>query len=102
MRDTLTALQGGGRVVRGQVSSSGGVVTGTGYLVTRIGAGNYTVSFLSPFRSSPTIAVTIVENNLRIASAYGATAGSFTVQVWTSAGTPWDSAFNFIAMEATG
>ncbi len=43
------------RLMYGIVSSSGGILNGTGYAVTNTGTGTYTITFATPFTSSPAL-----------------------------------------------
>jgi len=51
------------RIVRGIVSASGGIITGSGFQVTHPSLGHYTITFNTPFAGTPTMTATINSNN---------------------------------------
>ena len=62
MRTADKDVKGLGRVIRGQVSASGGIVHGAGFWVVNNSPGVYNIYFLVPFRSTPNIKFTAVDS----------------------------------------
>jgi hypothetical protein len=96
-----TPVSGGGNVngITGLVTSAGAITAGTGFTVIRTGAGTYAVTFTTPFAVAPMF-VASVDTTLGVAGiGYQAlTAGSVTVQTYTTAGVSGDRAFSFLAL----
>lgn len=58
MRSAAADVKGLGRIVRGRLSSSGGVVSGSGFRCTNPSTGRYDVTFDVPFKSKPHLELT--------------------------------------------
>ncbi len=93
------------RLVRGTVSSGGGITAGSGFAVNRYKTGYYRITFSTQFPSAPSIAVTQIfgsfgsgGNTLDNAVLTGITNTQFEVQVGNSAGAPSNRAFSFVAI----
>ena len=89
------------RIVRGVVTAAGGIITGTGFTVTRAAAGQYAIIFTTPFTAPPTVtASTESQGGLsRVAMTDGVTASVANIRVTGSTtGVTTDAPFHFIAI----
>jgi hypothetical protein len=87
------------RILRGRISGSGGITTGTGFTVAKTGTGAYTVTFTVPFAGQPTVTATPQVSLARIATCSSVLLGS--AQFWTfdsAGGAAIDQDFHFIAI----
>jgi hypothetical protein len=99
---TLTRqLQGklsGNRIVAGAVSGSS-VVSGHGFSLVRNGAGDYSVTFDTPFNGTPSVTVgmgaTAAVLIAKIHSSGPATTTGFRIAIITPAGVPTDGEAHF-------
>ena len=101
MRDALPDIKGDGREVRGQVSASGGIVSGSGFAVSKTGTGAYLITFLPPFKAPPLwypVAAAATNSFFPINSI---TQYAVAMQTNNPALSPADTAFSFIAKEAS-
>lgn len=104
MRDSLRDEKGGGRIIRGYVSSAGVVLGGTGFTVTRTAVGRYTLNFLTPFGAPPIVYGTQLIDagsewfGLNGAPAAGS-AAVYTTKLVAGAVNFTDEAFEFTAIE---
>lgn len=91
-----------GALLTGAVSSAGAIVAGTGFTAVRDSAGNYTVTFTTPFAQRPIVVVTPESLALPALELTSVAANSFHVVFWSSntAGTPLDCGFGFVATAA--
>lgn len=84
--------------IRGRVSSAGAITNGVGFTVSKLGTGNYLISFTSPLNAVPAINATIDDNlatyGLKVANA---SVSSFQVLTYDMAGTLADVGFYFTA-----
>lgn len=80
--------------------STGAIIAGTGFTVTKTGTGTYTIAFTNPFSSTPTIALTALPAIIGSVTIVGSTAtlapGGFTVRC-DSGGGPSNQDFCFVA-----
>lgn len=83
------------KIVSGRVSSTGTILAGTGFTVTKGTTGVYTINFtsLSPVALVPTIA----NGNTRICATMTYTVTSVVVRLYTTAAANVDDEFAFIA-----
>jgi hypothetical protein len=87
------------RLVRGEVSSAGVVVRGTGFTATKVGTGLYRVTFNTPFPSDPTVTANTAAYNFNGAGLNLVRSNSFEVVVFfNQTGPQQDSPFHFIAV----
>jgi hypothetical protein len=92
-------VKGLGRIVRGSISAAGGIVRGTGFIVTKTGTGGYTITFLQPFRSIPTVFAINNGGNGYIVSTANFSLSQCQVFTGIPAGAGIDGAFDFVAIE---
>ncbi|MES2474469.1 MAG: hypothetical protein V4640_01720 [Verrucomicrobiota bacterium] len=89
------------RIVRGMVTTSGTINSGSGFTVNKTGVGTYEITYSSAFADTPAIIVTVEEATApQIATYTGIGSSSITVKIWTTGGAPVDSFFSFTAMGA--
>jgi hypothetical protein len=88
------------RVVRGTILGVGGctVQTGTGFTCVRNSTGNYTITFTTPFASSPVPLITPIFTTL--VQSLTAGSGSMTVQLVNPGNVATDAPFAFLAIGA--
>ncbi len=89
------------RIVRGVVGADGSILFGTGFTVTHVGPGEYTISFTPPFLGIPTVTATVklTSSGTAIAQIQGVTVTSATLLLFRrSDGNLVDSEINFIAI----
>lgn len=89
------------RIVRGRITSTGAISVGSGFTVSRTGAGLYVITFSTPFAGTPV---------LTLSPAVGATGGPYNahtngvttvsagIRIVTGSGTNIDDSFDFIAI----
>lgn len=53
----------GVRIITGSVNASGGIISGSGFTVTHIGGGFYSVNFNTPFSTSPVATIAPTDNS---------------------------------------
>jgi hypothetical protein len=87
------------RILRGRISGSGGISTGSGFSVAKTGTGAYTVTFTVGFTGEPTVTATTQVALPRIATCtlVGAASASFRTFESTT-GAAIDQDFHFIAI----
>jgi len=86
------------RIIRGTVSSTGGILFGTGFTVAHPAAGQYTISFSQAFSDSPTVTVTAQSITALIATCASVGPTSSGIRIWGITGTGSDNQFDFIAI----
>lgn len=94
MRATTRDVRGLGRIVRGQVSSSGGIVSGTGFTVVRTGLGLYTVTFTPAFLAAPVVLIGLHQVGFCRTTVLAA---SFMLDMFNTGAAAADIAFDFVA-----
>lgn len=88
----------GPSVVTGRVSSVGGIVSGTGFTVTKGAAGIYTINFNTAFTGGAPIVVAMAENASWLGASITALSASAVTLRWVNiAFNPTDTAFEFLA-----
>lgn len=88
------------RMVRGSVAADGSIVRGTGFTVTKNGAGDYTVTFDPAFTSVPVVNANAV-TWVAAVQEFSRTASSFRVITYvTTTGANTDQGFDFMAATA--
>ena len=85
------------RVVRGTINSSGTIAYGSGFSVVRNSAGNYSITFSTPFWDWATTTVSTMFSGTHGIVFQGG-AGFATIRTFNDAGTLVDTGFNFIAV----
>jgi hypothetical protein len=91
------------RIIRGTVLANGSRLSGSGFTVTRIGIGQYSVSFDVEFPTAATITATFSSRGttdgrfIRVTENYP-TSKLYIFDVLAMNGVPTDDAFNFIAI----
>jgi hypothetical protein len=85
-------------IIRGVVSSTGTILQGTGFTVSRTGTGAYTISFTSAFSNVPAVTATAQSGLMIVATVTSVTASAAPVRTFNSSGTATDNQFNFIAV----
>jgi hypothetical protein len=86
------------RILRGRISGSGGITTGTGFTVSKTGTGAYTVTFTTAFSNQPTVVATPQVALARSVTCTSVLAGSAQFRTWDSASAAIDQDFHFIAI----
>jgi len=86
------------RIIRGIVGSTGTVLEGSGFTVTKGAAGFFTVNFTPSFLDLPAVVVSPQSGLDRIATCTSVTASSTGIFTRDSAGTAVDNQFDFIAI----
>lgn len=97
----LTAAMGRERLrmIRGRINGNGAVAQGQGFSVQRQAAGQYLVTFNTPFANTPTVTVSPAQiGNVRIASAIVTGTGEFIMTNVDPSGTRRDDPISFIAV----
>lgn len=85
--------------VRGGVTSAGAVSFGSGFAVVRNSAGNYTVTYTTPFLvAAAVLALPLDPVNWRSVQLIAQSATAFTAQTFNSSFAAADAAFNFQAV----
>lgn len=90
-----------GRVVRGRITSAGGVTLGSGFTATRLATGLHVITFSPAFAGTP--ALTLSPSVASTGGPYcdhtnGVTSGTGGVRITTASGTNIDDTFDFIAI----
>lgn len=90
-------------VLVGIVTSAGAITAGTGFSVVHNGTGDYTVTFTAAFSAVPVVVVTGIGTTQPAESVWmvSALAGSVRILSFTTAGSPVDDPFNFIAYQVS-
>lgn len=91
------------RIIRGRVTSAGGIIVGQGFTVSHVaGSGAYTIDFTTPFTADPTITATAFNpgENPFFATINSASASSALIVLWYASSPPSidDDSFHFIAI----
>ncbi len=89
------------QVIRGRFYWSGTnmiIDEGRGFYVDRTGGGVYRATFLSPFKSMPSVVAMDASGYFRMISTSGAAADSFTVSSFNNFGDSVETAISFIAI----
>lgn len=86
------------RLVRGSVAANGSITVGTGFTITRNGAGDYTVTFTQDFAGLPSITLAVDGAAGTILRLLTPTAHSFRVTNVTVGGVAQDTPWYFIAV----
>jgi hypothetical protein len=95
--NALFAITGSITPITGSVNASGGIVAGTGFTVSYLGAGSYLVIFATAFAAVPVVVATI--NRTAVAGrdiGVNATTAGFYLTVQNDAATGIDEPFNFV------
>lgn len=82
----------------GRVSGAGVIQAGTGFTVVRVSAGQYTVTFTTPFTVAPIVVTTAVINATIYTVITSLSVNAFTVLA-LNGGVGTDAEFNFFAEE---
>jgi hypothetical protein len=98
--DLVVLPELGARIVRGEVNNAGGAVRGTGFLSSKFGTGQYTVSFTPAFGATPIVVPACLDANLvaRVGTPNASAVNIITFNPTTQAVA--DSAFTFVAVSA--
>jgi hypothetical protein len=83
-------------MIAGTISSSGQILTGTGFALERTGPGAYAIHFLDAFGEAPVLLVTAAEP-AHTAAAVATTVGG-EITVCNRSGTRADGGFSFAAV----
>lgn len=85
------------RIVRGLITAAGGITAGTGFTISKGGAGLYGINFTKAFLVAPTVTITGVGNNADAIFAVTAVSTiAATVQCYVvSAGALTNQGFHF-------
>ena len=96
------------KMVAGLVDMDGNDVVGSNYSVAKTGLGLYTVTFTTPFRSTPVVVCSAGDpgiNDDNVCNTSFITSGSVSISTWdtgwphiTCCNNPEDSQFSFIAV----
>jgi hypothetical protein len=88
------------RIIRGQTNSSGAIIFGTGFTITKGGAGSgvYTINFTTPFSSTPTVVGSSLTNGSTFSVTTSGQTGSAAPILMNASGVVADSGFTFIAI----
>lgn len=86
------------RMVRGRISTSGTIQTGTGYSAVRNSAGSYTISFSTSFSSAPIVVVTLTTDVGMCRTSNIPLVSGFDVFTYDAAGSLSDRGFSFTAI----
>lgn len=90
--------------IRGRIDSTGAVTNGTGFTASRLGAGDYQITYTTKMSAAPSVAATVDSNSgasLCIVVA-NATASSFQTNIFdTTTGVKTDAGFYFSAAPFT-
>ena len=87
------------RLIRGVISSTGTILSGSGFTVAHPGTGMYTVTFTSSFNDTPTITATVQSGLSRLITSTSVGAGSAQFRTFVSSNeAPADLQFHFIAI----
>ena len=88
--------------IRGRVDSTGAIVSGTGFTVSKLGTGNYQITFNTKQSAVPAIGATIDNNTTNLAcKVANASTTVFQVLTYDMAGVAADSGFYFTASPFT-
>lgn len=87
------------RIVRGCVNANGTIALGTGFIVSKINLGLYSIIFTPPFKSPPIMTA----NTLGAAGivAISGSPGASTAATYNGSFATADETFNFIAIGAS-
>jgi hypothetical protein len=85
-------------IIRGVVSSTGSIIAGTGFTVTKGATGFFTVNFNPAFSGMPAVVVTPQSGIGRIATCTSMSASSTGIWTRDNTATPTDNQFDFIAI----
>jgi hypothetical protein len=103
----VTLLPTGVRAIWGRVAGNGAILGGTGFSVNRTGAGQYTISFNTPFNVAPAVVAntndSVIQADAPLFISTPAVNGVtiFTTTMAAGGGSNFvDHPFSFIAMEA--
>ncbi|HYF15877.1 MAG TPA: hypothetical protein VD971_12480 [Phycisphaerales bacterium] len=87
------------RLIRGYVSTLGGITEGAGFTVAHPALGEYDITFSPAFSDRPVIAVTVEDAAAPQIATFTALAnGSVTIRIWQLSGGAIDSGFHFTAV----
>ena len=85
------------RIIRGGVNLDGSIWTGTGFTVTHISTGIYTINFAQSFSGYHTTTATALDGGPTFVTQFTANFGDVTFNVWRN-GIKADVAFDFISI----
>lgn len=94
---TTPPSTGGSNVITGSVDSTGAVLAGTGFTVTKLGTGNYQINWTSPFAAAPTVVATTTQSLRSAIIGSNATIATSVLVQSQTAGTNTDGGFYFLA-----
>lgn len=100
LRSLVAQLQGalGGRVVSGSVTAAGALASGEKFTCSRLGAGDFLVTFSTPYSSIPRVVATAESGAVNVfAQTTGKSATGFRVLMRSDAGVAVDAIFDFVA-----
>lgn len=89
------------RILRGTVNTSGSILAGSGFTVTRNGAGDFTITYSTAFSGQPSVVATAAVVSPAAITAIilsSALTTSARIGLVNAAGTAQDAAFEFIAI----
>jgi hypothetical protein len=87
------------KILRGRIAGNGTITTGTGFTVSRTGAGAYTVTFTTAFSGDPTVTATPQIIGVRIVTCTSVLPGSAGFRTFDpTTSTAVDQDFQFIAI----
>lgn len=86
--------------IRGSVSATGSILTGTGFSISKTTTGTYGITFDSAFADTPNVLAIVADNLARFATANGVSETGATILTWDTSGSLHDVAFLFWAFSA--
>lgn len=87
------------RIIRGRISSVGVVQFGTDFTATRLGTGNYRITFASAFADTPTVTATAIDVSVpQVATVSANSTTSVEIRTWSISGAAADTDFTFIVV----
>ncbi len=86
------------RIIRGSANNAGVITQGSGFTISRVATGEYTVTFTTPFSATPTVTVNPLSTLAATATVDATTASSVLIRIFDAAGAPINLSFNFIAV----
>jgi prepilin-type processing-associated H-X9-DG protein len=94
-----TAAAPAPKIVRGNVTGAGGITNGSGFTVSRTGAGQYTVTFSPAFSTTPVVICAPIRNGMLFMHVSGLpSTTTFSVIVRGTGGAVEDADWSFIAI----
>lgn len=88
-------------VIRGVVGADGSIVAGSGFTITKVATGRYTINFTTPFGGVPSVIVTVTPtDSAAMAETGGVTVNAAGVTIFHLSGSLADEPFAFIAYDS--